>query len=87
MNIAELRYQGELVGYRFTIGSKNYDVEIGTVHALGVSLSGISQSIELKARGSLLVSDEEIARRKRIKDLTNQPEKMKAILDSLVKRK
>ena len=83
MDVAELWYNGDLVGYRFTIGSKRYDVELNTVHALGVSIFG-SNKVHLKARGKLLVSDLELAKRKRVKDISNDPTKLKEILDSLI---
>jgi hypothetical protein len=83
MDIAKLVYSGQLVGYRFTTGSKRYDVDVETVNGMGISLDGMDKSIELRQVGDLLMSKTEIERGKVAVDVSNNTSKLNELMKLL----
>lgn len=76
VGITKLVHKGDLVGYRFSVDGEKYDVELTTVHKMGISLEGVKKSIELKEVGNLLMSKTEFDNGKLAEDLTNDTRRL-----------
>jgi hypothetical protein len=83
VNITQLIHEGKLVGYRFVEGEERFDVEIETVHRMGVVLSGVEKSVVLKEVSNLLVSKSEFDSGKLVVDVSNDSQKLNELLSLL----
>ena len=83
VGISKLLHNGEVVGYRFSVGKDRYDVEIGTVYRMGLVIDGVTKEVQLREINNLLMSKAEFDQGILAPDVSNDAKKLNHLLTLL----
>lgn len=80
--IAKLKLNGEVVGYRGVMDGKLYDIELDALKNLDLlrTLKGVTKSFDLLEVGNLLITEDEQRKGVKVTNISSQPKQIKNLI-------
>lgn len=83
IELVALKYNGNLVGYRFLEGNDKYDIDINCARALGVHRFKVGKQLKLELVGGVLRSSSEVTSKKLVRDISDDKDAVKSLFSRL----